>query len=102
MVTAVIFTVVVTWTTTTTATPTTTAGPANKGEARWVRHAAMRALIRIEEEAHEKSSLGLNVLGIVHKTTPGSLNAAFIPFKPNGQSNAMKNFSWHSNHKRKF
>ena len=56
VVTAVIFTVVVTWTTTTTATPTTTAGPANKGEARWAHHAAMRALIRIEEEAHEKSS----------------------------------------------
>ena len=84
VVTAVIFTVVVTWTTTTTATPTTTAGPASKGEARWARHAAMRALIRIEEKLTRRVPLGLNVLRIVHKTTPGSLNAAFIPFKSNG------------------
>ena len=63
MVTAVIFTVVVTWTTTTTATPTTTAGPASKGEARWAHHAAMRALIRIEEELGKSANYaGLSII----------------------------------------
>merc|ERR1712004_906906 len=98
-VTAVIFTVVVTWTTTTTATPTTTAGPANKGEARWVRHAAMRALIRIEEEAHEKSSARSQRFENCAQNNTWFAQCSVTRPLVKCNENLL---SWHSNHKHKF